>query len=46
MTKIDPETRIPDPIDLDRAEEARLRADAPAEAVADGATRADKSRPR
>ena len=26
MTKIDPETRIPDPIDLDRAEEARLRA--------------------
>ena len=25
MTKIDPETRIPDPIDLDRAEEARLR---------------------
>lgn len=26
MTAIDPETRIPDPIDLDRAEEARLRA--------------------
>ena len=25
MTKIVPETRIPDPIDLDRAEEARLR---------------------
>lgn len=25
MTKIDPETRIPDPIELDRAEEARLR---------------------
>ena len=26
MTAVDPETRIPDPIDLDRAEEARLRA--------------------
>ncbi len=26
MTSIDPETRIPDPIDLDRIEEARLRA--------------------
>ena len=26
MTKIDPETRIPDPIELDRAEEERLRA--------------------
>ncbi len=26
MTAIDPETRIPDPIDLDREEEARLRA--------------------
>jgi NADH-quinone oxidoreductase subunit D len=26
VTKIDPETRIPDPIDLDRAEEERLRA--------------------
>jgi NADH-quinone oxidoreductase subunit D len=25
MTKIDPETRIPDPIELDRAEEERLR---------------------
>ena len=25
MTKIDPETRIPDPIELDQAEEARLR---------------------
>jgi NADH-quinone oxidoreductase subunit D len=26
MTKVDPETRIPDPIELDRAEEERLRA--------------------
>ena len=26
MTAVDPETRIPDPIDLDRAEEERLRA--------------------
>ncbi len=26
MTSVDPETRIPDPIDLDRAEEARLQA--------------------
>jgi NADH-quinone oxidoreductase subunit D len=26
MTTVDPETRIPDPIDLDRAEEARLQA--------------------
>jgi NADH-quinone oxidoreductase subunit D len=26
MTAVDPETRIPDPIDLDREEEARLRA--------------------
>ncbi|TMB52728.1 MAG: NADH-quinone oxidoreductase subunit D [Chloroflexi bacterium] len=26
MTAVDPETRIPDPIDLDRGEEARLRA--------------------
>src|SRR5688500_8736911 len=26
MTKIDPETRIPDPIELDAVEEARLRA--------------------
>jgi NADH-quinone oxidoreductase subunit D len=26
MTAVDPETRVPDPIDLDRAEEARLRA--------------------
>ncbi len=26
MTRVDPETRIPDPIDLDRAEEARLQA--------------------
>ena len=36
MTKIDPETRIPDPIELDRLEEARLRAAAglvPARAI-------------
>ncbi len=26
MTAVDPETRIPDPIDVDAAEEARLRA--------------------
>ena len=26
MTAVDPETRIPDPIELDQAEEARLRA--------------------
>jgi len=26
MTAVDPETRIPDPIDLDAAEEGRLRA--------------------